>query len=245
MTYEQSASRWRTTCVVAVTLLLTCSCRRDVETAREHPTLASAPAMEIAHPDALPFYGDPSFTPTCFPPDSVPRTFHRIRDFTLTDQRGATLTQHDVAGKVYIANFFFTSCPGICPTTMGSMSRLQRAIATYHDVVLVSHSVAPEADSVEALKAYALKMNAVSATWRLATGSRSEIYDLGRRYYFADEDLGDRRSTAGDSTERFLHTEHFFLVDRHRRIRGIYNGMNRSSVDQLIVDVQKLRSESE
>lgn len=201
---------------------------------------ASEPAPDVS---ALPYYADASFTPHWYPDDaSVPDGFHAIPPFTLTDQRGETVTEADFAGTFTIANFFFTSCPGICPMTMANMARLQAEFADDDTVRLLSHSVTPETDDVAALEAFAEQMEVVAGTWTLATGDRAHIYELGKRYYFADEDLGQ---ATGDEAEAddFLHTESVYLLDQNRRIRGLYNGMNTASVTQLIADVRALQAQ--
>lgn len=126
---------------------------------------------------------------------------------------------------------------------MAKMARLQSELGGFDDVLLVSHSVAPEADSVPVLQAYAERMRIVSSRWHLVTGSREVVDDLGKRAYFAHEDMGE---AAGDTTggDTFLHTEHFVLVDRDGHIRGVYNGMNRTATDRLVSDVQVLRRET-
>lgn len=195
--------------------------------------------------NTLPYYSEASFTPNWFNSHSeVPAGFHKIPAFTLMDQEGQTITEATFEGKLYVANFFFTSCPGICPMTMGNMARLQEAFEYDKDVVLLSHSVTPEKDSVDALIAFAEKTKALSSKWYLATGTRDHIYDLGKNFYFAEEDLGleeqvDLRGQA------FLHTESFFLIDQNRHIRGVYNGMNTASVTQLISDIKHLKNEAE
>lgn len=193
--------------------------------------------------DLLPYYADESFQPYWFSSrDEVPESFHSIPDFTLLNQDGNVVTAADFEGKLYVANFFFTSCPGICPTTMGNMARLQGEVAALDDVVLLSHSVTPEADSVEALARFADEVGVLSTTWTLATGDREMIYDLGKNYYFTHEDLGEP-VTGADARlgDDFLHTESFILVDQDRHVRGVYNGMNRAAVDQLIADIHLLR----
>lgn len=102
----------------------------------------------------------------------------------------------------------------------------------------MSHSVTPDIDSITTLKKYAEANGVISNKWHLVTGNRSEIYDLGRNYYFVEEDLGKRKSV-----EDFLHTENFVLVDNNRHIRGIYNGLNKSSINQLIADIKSLKKE--
>ena len=189
---------------------------------------------------ALPYYGDAAFTPQWFEPGTVPDDFHAIAPFALTDQRGRTVTEADLDGRITVANFFFASCPGVCPATMGNMARLQTAFADDDGVQLVSHSVTPERDSPEVLAAFGEQMHAVADRWRLVTGDRATIYALGKRSYFADEDLGEARA-ADDAA--FTHTESFLLLDGDRRIRGVYNGMNAAAVAQLVEDVRTLQRE--
>lgn len=193
-------------------------------------------------PRPLPFYADESFTPLWYESHSdLPDDFHSIGSFSLVDQHGAVITEATLRGRVYVANFFFTACPGICPTAMARMARLQSELGEFGDVVLVSHSVTPEADSVPRLRAYAERMGVVSSKWHLVTGEREVIDDLGKREYFAHEDMGEAADTAADT---FLHTEHFLLVDRDGHIRGVYSGMNRTAIEQLIGDVHALRRET-
>ncbi|MEM6645489.1 MAG: SCO family protein, partial [Bacteroidota bacterium] len=139
----------------------------------------------------LPYYQEASFTPQWYAtPRAVPAGFHSIPDFALVDQRGEVVSERDVAGKVYIANFFFAACPGICPMTMANMARVQAAFADEDEVLLISHSVTPERDSVAILHAFAERMQALNDRWYLVTGEREQIYQLGKYSYFADEDLG-------------------------------------------------------
>lgn len=191
----------------------------------------------------LPYFADASFTPQWYDSHAdLPAGFHSIGPFDLVDQTGAPVTEATLRGKVYVANFFFTDCPGICPTTMASMVRLQSELGRFDDVALLSHSVTPEADSVPVLQAYAERMRVVSSRWHLVTGSREVIDDLARRAYFADEDLG--RAADDGFHDTFLHTEQFLLVDRDGHIRGVYNGVNRTATEQLIGDVEALRRET-
>ena len=191
---------------------------------------------------ALPFYNEASFTPHWYADKhTIPEDFHQIPSFELLNQAGETITNETFEGKLYIANFFFAACPGICPMTMGNMSRLQDEFADDEDILLVSHSVTPEKDSVAALQAFADQMHVLTSKWHLLTGDREQIYDLGKNFYFAEEDLGEI-APAKTRDEAFLHTESFFLIDENRHIRGVYNGMNTASVTQLIADVRKLKS---
>ena len=197
----------------------------------------SAPAASATSASPLPFYADAAFTPHWFEAgEEVPADFHAIPAFSLIDQGGRTVTEADLDGKLTVANFFFTACPGICPMTTANMKRVQAAVADRDDVILLSHSVTPEADSVEALRAFADRMGVLAERWHLVTGDRETIYDLGNGAYFANEDLGEPAPDAA-----FIHTESFYLLDGDRRIRGIYNGMNTAAVTQLIDDIATLQ----
>lgn len=188
---------------------------------------------------ALPYYGDAFFTPHWLTPDNdTLRQFHRISPFSLTNQEGDILTERDLEQKIYVVNFFFTACPGICPKMTENMHLIQDAFAEDRGVLILSHSVTPERDSVPVLQQYAITNGVQSGKWHLLTGDRELIYKLGRQDYFVEEDLGLEK----DSDE-FLHTENFVLVDKDRHIRGIYNGLNRTSVNELITDIRTLQME--
>lgn len=189
----------------------------------------------------LPYYNDPSFTPNWFADQyEVPGDFHKIPAFKLINQTGQTITEQTFEDKLYIANFFFTACPGICPMTMGNMARLQKEFEADPNVMLLSHSVTPEKDDISALDEFAKKTAALSSKWHLVTGDRDDIYTLGKEFYFAEEDLGEIQQV-DLRDQAFLHTESFFLIDEDRHIRGVYNGMNTASVSQLIADVRTLQ----
>lgn len=190
--------------------------------------------------ETLPYYGDASFTPKWHSPgDEVLDSFHQIPPFKLLDQNGAAITEKTFEGKIYVTDFFFTICPGICPKMTANMSILQEAFIDDPDVLLLSHSVTPERDSVPVLKQYAEEHDIDARKWRLATGDREQIYKLGRMDYFVEEDLGLEKTA-----DEFLHTENFVLVDRKRHIRGIYNGLNAASINQLIADVKTVKKET-
>jgi len=189
--------------------------------------------------EVLPFYNEASFTPRWFSKDNDSlKNFHSIIDFSLIDQEGNTITNETFKDKIYVTDFFFTTCPGICPKMTASMGLIQKAFEKDDEVMLLSHSVTPEIDSVSVLKAYADKKGIKSSKWHLVTGKKSEIYNLGRNVYFAEEDLGKKKTD-----DDFLHTENFILVDKNKHIRGIYNGLNPVSVQQLIADVKLLKKE--
>lgn len=162
---------------------------------------------------------------------------HHILDFALVDQLGRTITLADVEGRIIVADFFFTTCATICPRMTVQMERVQEAYRNDGRVVLLSHSVTPELDSVPVLASYAALHNADPERWHFLTGDREQIYALARRSYFACMDEGD------GGPDDFVHTENFVLVDPRRRIRGFYDGTNAEEVDRLIGDIRKLLNE--
>jgi protein SCO1/2 len=190
--------------------------------------------------DTLPFYNEATFTPHWFESEEmVPKDFHKIPPFTLTNQLGESFSQDDVAGKIYITDFFFTTCPGICLDMTRNMAIVQDSFKNDGSVILVSHSVTPASDSVSVLRRYAKSKGVIDGKWHLLTGAQSEIYDLGRNQYFVEEDLGLLKKATD-----FIHTENFVLVDGKSRIRGIYNGLNKTAIQQLIADVKTLKNSS-
>jgi protein SCO1 len=188
----------------------------------------------------LPYYNTPDFNPI-FLEDAAAvesQITHHIGDFSLLNQDNQIITEKNIEGKIHVANFIFTSCVSICPKMTNLMKRVDQTFQHDDDVKILSYSVTPWIDSVETLHRYADEKGINSRNWHLLTGSRSKIYELARRSYFAEEDLGFTR----DSTE-FLHTEHFLLVDRNKRIRGIYNGTLQLEINQLIEDIRALKEE--
>jgi len=187
--------------------------------------------------DRLPYYSSASFTPQWLDAGSAD-TVHRIPDFSFTDQQGRRITQQSIGNKISVVNFFFTSCPGICKRLTGNMSKVQSAFRNDSDVVLLSHSVTPERDSVPVLAMYAAANGVIEDKWHLLTGARTAIYRMARTAYFADEDLGMQQ----DSTS-FLHTENILLIDKKHHIRGVYKGTAPSEIDNLVADIKKLKEE--
>ena len=188
--------------------------------------------------DQLPYYEEATFTPRWFgPEEELPEDFHQIPSFSLVNQLGETFSEKDVEGKIFVADFIFTTCPGICPKMTNNMLLVQEAFLDDEDVILLSHSVTPEYDSVSVLMDYAQAKGVVNGKWHLLTGEREEIYDLGRNQYFVEEDLGLEKDP-----EDFIHTENFVLIDGNRHIRGIYNGLNKTAISQLIADIKNLNT---
>lgn len=184
----------------------------------------------------LPYYDTPDFTPKWEMPDN--KTFHQIRPFTLLNQENELFTERNIEDKICVADFFFTSCPGICPKMTKSMGDIQKEFMNDDEIMLLSHSVNPEKDSVPVLQIYARDVNVNYNRWKLLTGNKDEIYDLGRKYYFVEEDEGIRKGN-----DVFLHTENFILIDKQRHIRGIYNGLDPNSIENLIRDIRILKEE--
>ncbi len=184
----------------------------------------------------LPYYDTADYTPkwTMGNEDS----FHKVRPFSYTTQENEQLTEKDMDGKITVVDFFFTACPGICPKLASSMGGLQDTFVNDNDILLLSHSVTPESDSVPVLAEYAATHKVNAKRWKLLTGKQSDIYDIGRRSYFVEEDLGVK----SDSTI-FLHTENFVLVDKNRHLRGIYNGLDPNSMARLVEDIKVLKKE--
>lgn len=188
---------------------------------------------------SLPYYNDASFTPNWLLANSTEiDTFHSIPDFILVNQLGDTITHTSFESKIYVTDFFFTVCPGICPKMTDNMLLLQEAFLKDDEVRFLSHSVTPKRDSVSVLRDYADNKGIIDNKWHLVTGDRTEIYDLGRNHYFVEEDLGKERDD-----DDFLHTENFLLIDKNKHIRGIYNGLNKVAITQLIADIQTLKKE--
>lgn len=163
------------------------------------------------------------------------KKYHTIADFSLTNQNGETITQDYYKGKIYVADFFFTTCPTICPIMTDNMVYLQSRIANDKDVLLLSHSVTPDIDSVAQLKKYALEKGVIDKKWNLVTGNKKHIYELARKSYLAVKDDGD------GGPYDMIHTENFVLIDKERRIRGTYDGTNKEDMEKLLQDLEVLK----
>lgn len=184
----------------------------------------------------------PVYSPAMVNSELVPaeiqhiRKYHTIADFSLTNQNGEIITQADYQDKIYIADFFFTTCPSICPVMTKNMAEIQNEIKDDQEVLLLSHSVTPEIDSVAQLKKYALEKGVNDQKWNLVTGDKKDIYDLARKSYLAVKTDGD-----GGPFD-MIHTENFILVDKERRIRGFYDGTKKEDIDKLMEDLAVLKA---
>jgi len=164
------------------------------------------------------------------------KKYHTVADFSLTNQNGETITQKDYAGKIYVADFFFTTCQTICPIMTDHMFEIQERLKENNDVKLLSHTVMPEVDSVAQLKKYAIEKGVDASKWNLVTGDKKEIYALARKSYLAAK---DNPYKAND----LIHTENFVLVDAKKRIRGFYDGTDPEAIDRLLEDIEILEKE--
>ncbi len=165
------------------------------------------------------------------------KKFHRIADFSLTNQNGKTVTQKDFKGKIYVADFFFTTCPNICIAMTDNLLKVQEKIKNNPNVMLLSHSVTPKIDSVPQLKKYAIEKGIIDKKWNLVTGDKKEIYELARGSYLAVKEDGD-----GGPFD-MIHTENFILVDPDRRIRGFYDGTDLEEIQRLLEELEILTQE--
>ena len=161
--------------------------------------------------------------------------YHKISDFELINQNGVTITQEYYKNKIYVADFFFTTCQSICPIMTKNMLDLQEQLKNDKEILLLSHTVTPEIDSVQQLKRYALENSVDDSKWNLVTGDKRQIYDLARKSYLAVED-----SEFGDFD--MIHTENFMLIDKQRQIRGFYDGTDIKEIERLLVDIEILKN---
>ncbi len=165
------------------------------------------------------------------------KKFHKIAPFKMTNQNGETITDKDYNGKIYVADFFFTTCPTICPKMTANMGELQRVFRKDSQVMLLSFSVTPKVDSVAQLKRYATEKGVEDSKWNLVTGDKKEIYTLARQSYLAVKSDGD-----GGKYD-MIHTENFILVDPEQRIRGFYDGTDSEALQILVDDILLLKKE--
>lgn len=193
----------------------------------------------------------PIFNPSDVNPELVDSTIqyvgidHEIADFKFTNQNGKVVTQKDYEGKIYVADFFFTTCPTICPKMTSNMVWLQNQIKNNPKVMLLSHSVTPDIDSVPVLKKYALEKGVIDSKWNLVTGDKKDIYYIARKSYLAV------KTGKPEEIYDMVHTENFVLVDSKRRVRGFYDGTNLDgptepgikNVKQLLEDITILCEE--
>ena len=182
----------------------------------------------------------PVYNPSDFNPDLVDVSLqktsknHTVADFELINQNGETITQDHYKDKIYVVDFFFTSCPTICPIMTNNMVKLQGEFVENQEIMFLSLSVTPEIDSVSALRKYATEKGVIDSKWNITTGNKKHIYELARKSYFAVVEQGD------GGLQDFIHTPNFILVDKKKQIRGIYNGTNNKEIERLVHDLHIL-----
>ena len=182
----------------------------------------------------------PIHNPTDFNPKLVDKSIrnvsdnHTIKDFNLINQNGIKVSSKDYENKIYVVDFFFTSCPSICPIMTNNMLLIQEEFIKNNDIMLLSISVTPEIDNVQVLKKYAIKKGVIDSKWNITTGSKKHIYELARKSFFAVLDKGD------GGLQDFIHTPNFILVDTKKQIRGIYDGTVEKEISRLILDINIL-----
>jgi protein SCO1 len=167
-----------------------------------------------------------------------------VGNFSFTGQDGNTVTEHDIDGKVYVADYFFTTCKGICPKMNGNLANIFSKFETDSNFAIISHTSMPETDSVPLLKAYEEKMIGknphFAARWYFVTGSKDSLYKMAQKSYLLD----NAKNNSVNIKDHFIHTQFFALVDKERRVRGIYDGLKKDELDRLQDDIGKLLRES-
>lgn len=200
--------------------------------------LVACQTKEQIQKHSLPYYNTADFTPNWYSQSQLDTLkLHQIANFSFTDQEGKNITQETVKGKIFVANFFFTICPSICPTMTQNLQVVQKAFGSDTNIVMLSHSVMPATDSVAQLKKYANRWKIDSQRWHLLTGEKEKIYSLARESYFAEKEIGLQKEK-----NEFLHTENAFLIDKHGHIRGVYNATLPLDIENLVKDIHVLKS---
>lgn len=182
----------------------------------------------------------PIYNPSDFNPELVDVSLlntsenHTVADFELINQNGKTITQKDYENKIYVVDFFFTSCPSICPIMTNNMVKIQEEFINNTEIMLLSLSVTPKIDSIPILRKYAYDKGVIDSKWNITTGDKKHIYELARKSYFAVVEQGD------GGLQDFIHTPNFILVDKKKQMRGIYNGTDNKEILRLISDIKVL-----
>jgi protein SCO1 len=186
----------------------------------------------------LPYYHTADFTPHWLSEKSQLDTLHTIANFDFTNQNNQKITQANFRGKIHVMNCFFTICPSLCPKIMGNMKVIQDSLKNDKNFLIASYSVMPDRDNVAKLRSYANENQIIDNKWHLLTGNKKQIYEIARKSYCADENIGVQKGV-----NDFLHTENFILIDKNLHIRGIYNGTLPLEIEQLIKDIRALEKE--
>jgi len=169
-----------------------------------------------------------------------------VKDFTFTDQDGKQLTQRQLEGKVYVSEYFFTTCKGICPKMNANMKTIYDKYKTEPDFAIISHTSMPETDSVPLLKAYEQTLlgttssKLVATNWFFVTGTKDSLYKMARESYLLDND----KNNSENIKDQFIHTQFFAVVDKEGRVRGVYDGLQKDELDKLSKDIAALLKET-
>lgn len=186
---------------------------------------------------SLPFLGEKEVVQRQVNGETVTDTvFARVPDFAFLNQDSQLVTRQTFAGKIYVTDFFFTTCPTICPKMKSQMLRIYEAFKENPRVMLLSHSIDPAHDTVAVLRDYARRLEVSSDKWHFVTGDKDAIYGMAMKYLVTA--MEDRDQPGG-----FTHSGHFVLVDGNQHIRGIYEGTVAESIDQLLLDIDFLLKE--
>jgi protein SCO1/2 len=167
-----------------------------------------------------------------------------VQDFSFTDQDNVQITEHNIEGKVYVANYFFTTCKGICPKMNANLADIYQKFKNNSDFAILSHTSMPETDSALLLKAYETKMIGkdpdYAAKWYFVTGSKDSLYKMASQSYLLD----NANNNSINIKDHFIHTQFLALIDKERNVRGIYDGLKQDELDRLVADIQKLLTET-
>ena len=197
-------------------------------------------ACQNSHKESVdvPYYNTPDFMPIWETVNPADISIHTIPPFSFINQYGDTITQKNTENKIYLVNFFFTSCSGICPRMTETLLQVYKKFKNDSDVMIISHSVDPDHDTPDKLLDFARRYGIPKSNWEFVTGNRDSIYTLARRGYFVEQVMGYNKST-----KEFLHSENIILVDKHKHIRGIFNGTVSLDGARMIDDIEKLKKE--
>ena len=163
--------------------------------------------------------------------------YHTVKPFCFINQYNEKVTEETVKGKIYVTDFFFTTCQSICPIMSTELERVYNQFSNHKDVLILSHTVAPEEDSVNVMMDYAKLYGVTNKQWLFLTGDKKHLYDMARTSYLLNMEEGN-----GDADD-FIHTQNFALVDKEKHLRGFYDGTDSLEVSRLIVDMNLLLEE--
>lgn len=190
------------------------------------------------HPDRLPILGErDTIKRTVDGKEVVDTVYHTIPDFQFVNQYGDSVTAQNFKDKIYVADFFFTTCPTICPVMKKQLLKVYEKIQGQNDIAILSHTIDPEHDTPAVLKEYAADLGVKGTQWMFVTGNREKIYEIGEKQYLV---VAGADSTAPGG---YIHSGAFVLVDKEKRVRGMYNGTDDEATKRLMADIERLKDE--